>query len=136
MKIIALAGFFLLVVILISGCSGRMSNGRAPGMGSNGAQTQINGKESMQRIAVPLERRWSMKGIWVGALAVLLLAVLGCSGKFWGGTATGVLGTGAGYEYKADREMNRINEALEEGLMTEEEYEIRKDQIQRMSVVQ
>ncbi|RMH35231.1 MAG: hypothetical protein D6690_09475 [Nitrospirae bacterium] len=72
-------------------------------------------------------------------LALVLVVTPGlvsCSGKFVGGTAVGVLGAGAGYEYKAKKEMDRIQEELEAGRMSKEEYEIRKDQIERMSVIQ
>ena len=72
-------------------------------------------------------------------LALVLIAGLGlmsCSGKFIGGTAVGVLGAGAGYEYNAKKELGRIKEELEAGRMSQEEYEIRKDQIERMSVIQ
>jgi len=67
---------------------------------------------------------------------VASLGLLGCSGKFLGGTALGVLGAGGGYEYKAKQEMDRIKKELEEGKISQEEYEIRKDQIERMSVLQ
>ncbi|RMH34393.1 MAG: hypothetical protein D6690_10655 [Nitrospirae bacterium] len=64
------------------------------------------------------------------------LGLTGCSGKFLGGTAVGVVGAGAGYEYKAKKEMDRIKEEFEAGRMSKEEYEIRKDQIERMSIIQ
>jgi len=72
----------------------------------------------------------------MGTFFLLVILSLGCSGKFWGGAASGVVGTGAGYEYRADREMDRINDALEAGSMDDDEYEIRRDQIKRMSITQ
>lgn len=67
---------------------------------------------------------------------VASLGLVGCSGKFLGGTALGVLGVGGGYEYKVKREMDRIKKELDEGKISQKEYEIRKDQIKRMSVLQ
>lgn len=64
------------------------------------------------------------------------LGLAGCSAKFLGGTALGAVGVGGGYEYKAKQEMDRIKKELDEGKMSKEEYEIRKDQIKRMSVLQ
>lgn len=71
-------------------------------------------------------------------LLILLLGVTlaGCNSSFWGGTGAGVLGAGAGYEYKANREMKQIDDELKSGKITQEEYNIRKDQIQRGSILQ
>jgi len=70
-------------------------------------------------------------------LLVLVLAVslAGCSGAFWGGTGAGVLGAGAGYEYQADRQMKQIEEDLKSGKIDQKEYDIRKDQIQKGSLL-
>lgn len=72
-------------------------------------------------------------------LSILLLTTAlgtaGCSGQFWGGTAAGVLGTGGGYEYNISQQMKRIEEDYKAGRITKEEYEIRKDQIQRDSLL-
>lgn len=72
---------------------------------------------------------------------LLWMAVIGlsaCSGKFWGGAASGAglgtLGTGGGYEINARRQMDRIKDDLNAGTIDQREYDIRKDQIQRMSV--
>ena len=71
------------------------------------------------------------------SLLVLIFAttLMGCSGQFWGGTGAGVLGTGAGYEYNAQRQMDKIDEELKNGTITQEEYNIRKDQIQKGSLL-
>ncbi len=58
-----------------------------------------------------------------------------CSGQFWGGTGTGVLGAGAGYEYHLDQQMKKVEADYEAGRIDQEEYEIRKDQIRRDSVL-
>jgi hypothetical protein len=72
-------------------------------------------------------------------ITVLGLSVAGCESSFWGGTATGagagVLGTGGAYEYRMNQEMKRIDEDLKTGKITQQEYDIRKDQIKRDSVL-
>lgn len=69
---------------------------------------------------------------------VCLAAVSGCESK-WGSAGLGAAGGAAagvgGYEYVINREMNRIEDAYEAGQMDQEEYEIRKDQIERMSIL-
>lgn len=71
-----------------------------------------------------------------GILGVVILASLlsGCSGAFWGGGASGVAATGAGYELRARQQMDRIKQDLDAGRIDQREYDIRKDQIQKMSV--
>lgn len=64
-----------------------------------------------------------------------MMTLAGCSTSFWGGTGAGLLGAGAGYEIKAETEMNRINEDLKSGKITQQEYDIRKDQIQKGSLI-
>lgn len=70
-------------------------------------------------------------------LAILLLSVtlMGCSGSFWGGAGAGALGAGAGYEIQAERQMDQLNEDLKNGKVTQHEYDIRKDQIQKGSLI-
>ena len=70
-------------------------------------------------------------------LSVLLLGVtlMGCSGAFWGGAGAGALGAGAGYEIQAERQMNQLNEDLKNGKITQQEYDIRKDQIRKGSLL-
>ena len=72
-----------------------------------------------------------------GLIMVLFLAgtLVGCSSSFWGGTGAGVLGAGAGYEIQAERQMRQINEDLKNGKITQQEYDIRKDQIQKGSLL-
>lgn len=72
----------------------------------------------------------------LGLSAVLLsVTLVGCSGAFWGGTGAGVLGAGAGYEIQAERQMNQLNEDLRDGKITQKEYDIRKDQIRKGSLL-
>lgn len=70
-------------------------------------------------------------------LLVMLLGItlMGCSGAFWGGAGAGAVGAGAGYEIQAQRQMNQINEELKNGKITQQEYDIRKDQIQKGSLL-
>jgi hypothetical protein len=69
-------------------------------------------------------------------LSILFLAVTltGC-GSFWGGAGLGVLGTGAGYEIAANRQMDLLKADLKNGKITQQEYEIRRDQIEKGSLL-
>lgn len=71
-------------------------------------------------------------------LALGVLSIAGCESR-WGsaglGAAGGAVATGGGYEYVINREMNRIEDAFKAGEMDQREYEIRKDQIERMSLL-
>ena len=72
----------------------------------------------------------------IGLLLILVGVVFsGCSGAFWGGTGAGVAATGTGYELRAREEMNRVEADYKNGKIDQREYEIRKDQIKRGSVV-
>lgn len=70
-------------------------------------------------------------------LSALLLSItlVGCSGAFWGGAGAGALGGAAGYEIAAERQMNKLDEELKSGAINQQEYNIRKDQIQRGSLL-
>ena len=74
----------------------------------------------------------------IAMVIVSLSFVLGCESK-WGtaglGAAGGAVAAGGGYEYVANREMKRIQADLNDGRIDQREYDIRKDQIQRMSVL-
>lgn len=75
-----------------------------------------------------------MKIQWIVLILGLSIAGFGCSGAFWGGTGTGVGATGAGYELRARQQMEKIKDDRDAGRITEQEYEIRKNQIERMSI--
>lgn len=67
----------------------------------------------------------------------LVVAVAGCS-SVGGGLLGGVLGAGAaggGYEYNLKRQKDRVEEDFKAGKINPEEYEIRKDQIVRDSLL-
>lgn len=65
---------------------------------------------------------------------MLCALVSGC-GNFWGGMAGGAAGAGAGYELKARQQIDKLDEDLKKGRIDQKEYDIRKDQIQRGSLV-
>ena len=71
-------------------------------------------------------------------LIVFSVALAGCGSK-WGSAGVGAAGGAAagagGYEWKINQEMERIEEAHRTGEMSDEEYRIRKDQIQRLSIL-
>jgi hypothetical protein len=70
------------------------------------------------------------------AIAMLAgLGLAGCSPQFWGGAAVGALATGAGYEINAAREMDRARDAYHDERISRREYEIRRRQIERGSIL-
>jgi hypothetical protein len=69
-------------------------------------------------------------------LVLLLLASLsqwGC--EFLGGAAVGSLATGAGYEINAKRQMDRLEDDRKHERISRREYEARKAQIERGSII-
>jgi hypothetical protein len=78
-----------------------------------------------------------MKNLCVIIIGLTLLT--GCSGAVGSGLLGGVLGAGAaggGYEYNLKRQKNRVEEDFKAGKIDQKEYEIRKDQIARDSLLQ
>jgi hypothetical protein len=75
----------------------------------------------------------------LAALAVLSVMAAGCTSEFWGGSAAGagagVVGTGAAYEIRAKNQMDELNRRHQAGEINDQEYAIRKDQIEKGSVV-
>jgi hypothetical protein len=69
-------------------------------------------------------------------LALLLMAGLGQAGcMFLGGAAVGAGAVGAGYEINAHQQMNRLEEDYKNRKISREEYEDRKRQIQKGSII-
>lgn len=67
---------------------------------------------------------------------LLLLATVGLAGcQFIAGAATGALATGAGYEINAKRQMDRLEDDFRRERIGRREYEARRHQIERGSVV-
>jgi hypothetical protein len=71
------------------------------------------------------------------ALATLLLlgslALAGC--EFAAGAATGALATGAGYEFNAKRQMDRLEDDYRHERISRRDYERRKSQIESGSII-
>jgi hypothetical protein len=61
------------------------------------------------------------------------VAITGC--QFAAGAATGALATGAGYEYNSKRQMDRLEDDYRNERISRSEYERRKSQIERGSIV-
>jgi hypothetical protein len=71
-----------------------------------------------------------------GLLTLVLIAALGQAGcEFLGGAATGALVTGAGYEYQAHRQMEKLEDDFKSGRISRDEYNDRKQQIERGSII-
>lgn len=71
------------------------------------------------------------------AIAILLLlgslALGGC--EFMAGAATGALATGAGYEINAKRQMDKLEDDYRNERISRREYQARKSQIERGSII-
>lgn len=68
--------------------------------------------------------------------ALLLLASVGQWGcEFLAGAAVGGLATGAGYEVNANRQLDRLEDDYRRERISRREYEERKRQIERGSVI-
>ena len=65
----------------------------------------------------------------------MILGLSACSGAFWAGTGTGTLASGAGYEVNAKVKMDQLKKDLASGKINQAEYDIRADQIKKMSLV-
>jgi hypothetical protein len=71
------------------------------------------------------------------AIATLLLlgslAMTGC--EFVAGAATGALATGAGYEINSKRQMDRLEDDYRRERISRRQYEARRNQIERGSII-
>jgi hypothetical protein len=61
------------------------------------------------------------------------LALGGC--EFAAGAATGAMATGAGYEFNAKRQMDRLADDYRRERISRREYERRRGQIERGSII-
>jgi len=76
-----------------------------------------------------------MRGFSVLLALVFALGTTGCNKWFWGGAAAaGAAGAGA-YEYSNKEALEDLEEDFEEGKISREEYERRKEEIEDRSVV-
>lgn len=66
-------------------------------------------------------------------LTLVSLSQWGC--EFLGGAAVGGLATGAGYELNAKRQMDKLEEDYKNERITRREFEERKSQIERGSII-
>jgi hypothetical protein len=76
-----------------------------------------------------------MKKALYTMLLIAAVAQAGCSPEFWGGAAVGALGAGGGYEYNAKRQMDRLDDDRKSGRISRDEYQDRKRQIERGSII-
>jgi len=68
------------------------------------------------------------------ALALLIgVSQSGCA--FLGGAAVGALGTSAGYEYNAHTKMDQLEEDYKNERISRAEYESRKSQLEKGSIL-
>jgi hypothetical protein len=68
--------------------------------------------------------------------ALLLLGNLVLTGcEFVAGAATGALATGAGYEINQNRQLDRLEDDYRRERISRREYQERKNQIERGSVI-
>ena len=69
-------------------------------------------------------------------LALVLMVGVGQSGcAFLGGAAVGALGTSAGYEINANSKMNQLEEDYKNEKISRREYDSRKSQLEKGSIV-
>ena len=77
--------------------------------------------------------------IIMAVMLALSLMLVGCESSWQTaglGAAGGAVAAGGSYEYVSNREMKRIEQDYKDGKMDQKEYEARKDQIQRMSLLE
>lgn len=75
-----------------------------------------------------------MKKTAAAVLVASMFLMTGCEALLGG--AVGAGGAAGGYELHLDRQKNKVQDDYEEGRISEEEYRIRMDQIQRDSFIQ
>lgn len=74
-----------------------------------------------------------MKKIMMVLVMLVGLGQAGC--EFIGGAAVGAGATGAGYEYQAHRQMQQLEEDYKNEKISRAEYEDRKKQIEKGSLI-
>jgi hypothetical protein len=74
-----------------------------------------------------------MKKIMLVLVLMMGLAQSGCA--FLGGAALGSLGTGAAYEYNAHSQMTKLEDDYKAERISRREYESRKAQIEKGSII-
>ncbi len=74
-----------------------------------------------------------MRNIMLVSLLMVALGQSGCA--FLGGAALGALGTSAGYEINANSKMNQLEEDYRNERISRAEYESRKSQLEKGSII-
>jgi osmotically-inducible protein OsmY len=74
-----------------------------------------------------------MNRYYIAAIFALALTQAGCA--FVGGAATGALATSAGYEINAKRQMDKLEDDYKNERISRKEYESRKAQIEKGSII-
>jgi hypothetical protein len=74
-----------------------------------------------------------MKKLMLVLVLMVALGQWGC--EFLGGAAVGALGTSAGYEYNAHSKMNQLEDDYKAERISRREYEARKSQIEKGSII-
>jgi hypothetical protein len=74
-----------------------------------------------------------MKRIYMGLALALALGQSACA--FLGGAATGALVTGAGYEINNKQQMDKLEDDYKHERISRQEYEKRKSQIEKGSII-
>ncbi len=80
-----------------------------------------------------MEKKMKKTILSFGLLA-MIFSLSACSGAFWTGAGGGTVAAGAGYEVNSKMQMDRIKKDFDAGKINQAEYDIRKDQIKRMSL--
>lgn len=84
------------------------------------------------------ERDRFMKQTLIAVTFLLSVMSLGCTSNLGSaglGAVGGAAAGAAGYEYQAHRQMQELEEAYREGRIDRREYQIRKEQIQKGSIL-
>ena len=74
-----------------------------------------------------------MRKLMLTVVLLIGLAQSGCA--FFGGAALGAAGTGAAYEYNAHNQMNKLEDDYKHERISRKEYETRKAQIEKGSIL-
>jgi len=74
-----------------------------------------------------------MKKFILGLGLMMAFGQSGCA--FLGGAAVGALGTSAGYEINAHSKMNQLEDDYKNERISRKEYEARKSQIEKGSII-
>ena len=74
-----------------------------------------------------------MRNLMLAAVLMVALGQGGCA--FLGGAALGALGTSAGYEINARSKMNQVEDDYKNERISRAEYESRKSQIEKGSLI-